>query len=150
MQVFLFYLSLLCVASPPWALMVQLFTPGWSLQAQLFCHAHCCKLLLCCSEPYKWSPCYWTPRLFGRNPAFPSFITECWKSKNWTFSRDLCLGSFLISRSPAPLLFQVSKMPFQARTQAVICWPDTTFGEPTRDWEMAKDFWKRHCWFGAP
>jgi hypothetical protein len=43
-------------------------------------------------------------------------------------SRELCLGSFLISRSPAPLLFQVSKMPFQARTQVVIYWPDTTFG----------------------
>jgi hypothetical protein len=41
-------------------------------------------------------------------------------------SRELCLGSFLISRSPAPLLFQVSKMPFQARTQVVIYWPDTT------------------------
>jgi hypothetical protein len=26
----------------------------------------------------------------------------------------------------APLLFQVSKMPFQAKTQVVVCWPDTT------------------------
>jgi hypothetical protein len=32
----------------------------------------------------------------------------------------------------------------------VICWPDTTFGEPTQNWETAEDIWERHCWFGAP
>ena len=100
---------------------------GVEVSAQSFCHAHCWNLPLCCSEPYTWSPCYWTPRLFGGNWAPPpSFITECRNSKNWTLSRELCLGSFLISCSPAPLLFQVSKMPFQARTQVVIYWPDTT------------------------
>jgi hypothetical protein len=100
------------VASPPPALMVPLFTPGWSLPAQSFCHAHCWNLPLCCSEPYMWSPCYWTPRLIrGNRVPPPSFITECQNSKNWTLSSDLCFGSFLISRSPAPLLFQVSKMP---------------------------------------
>jgi hypothetical protein len=100
---------------------------GVELPAQSFCHAHCWNLLLCWSEAITWSPCYWTPRLFGGNWAPPpSFITECRNCKNWTLSRDLCLGSFLISRSPAPLLFQVSKMPFQARTQVVIYWPDTT------------------------
>ena len=100
---------------------------GVELPAQSFCHAHCWNLPLCCSEAITWSPCYWTPRLFGGNWAPPpSFITECRNSKNWTLSRELCLGSFLISRSPAPLLFQVSKMPFQARTQVVIYWPDTT------------------------
>ena len=56
-----------------------------------------------------------------------------------------CLGSFLISRSPALLLFQVSKMLFQARTQAVICWRDTTRYGPfipdiskTLKWEDAE------------
>jgi hypothetical protein len=39
-----------------------------------------------------------------------------------------CLGYILFSRHLAPLLFQVSKMPFQARTQVVVCWPDTTNG----------------------
>ena len=118
------------VASPPPALMIPLFTPGWSLLAQSFCHAHCWNLPPCCSEPYTRSPCYWTPRLIGGNQIPPpSFITECRNSKNWTLSRDLCLGSFLISGSPAPLLFQVSKMPFQARTQAVIYWSDTTTGQ---------------------
>jgi hypothetical protein len=37
-----------------------------------------------------------------------------------------CLGYILFSCHLAPLLFQVSKMPFQARTQVVVCWPDTT------------------------
>ena len=111
-------LQVVIVASPPPALMVPLFTPGWSLLAQSFCPAHCWNLPLCYSEPYTWSPYYWTPRLIGGNRAPPpSFITECWNSKNWTLSRDLCLGSFLISRSLALLLFQVSNMHFQPRTQ---------------------------------
>jgi hypothetical protein len=108
---------------------------GVELPTQSFCHAYCWNLPLCCSEAIMWSPCYWTPRLFGRNWAPPpSFITECRNSKNWTLSRELCLGSFLISRSPAPLLFQVSKMPFQARTQVVIYWPDTTIN--VLSWSM--------------
>jgi hypothetical protein len=37
-----------------------------------------------------------------------------------------CLGYILFSHHLAPLLFQVSKMPFQARTQVVVCWPDAT------------------------
>ena len=48
------------------------------LAAKSFCHAHCWNLLLCCSEPYTWSPCYWSPGLFGGNcPPFLSFITVC-------------------------------------------------------------------------
>jgi hypothetical protein len=87
------------------------------LAAQSFCHAHCWSPQLCCSEAITWSPCYWIPRLFGKNRASPpSFITECWNSKNWTLSRELCLGSFLISRGLA-LLLKVSNMLFQPRTQ---------------------------------
>jgi hypothetical protein len=71
------------LAFPPPALLVPLFTPGWSLLAQSFCHTHYWNLQLCCSEPYTWSPCYWIPRLFGRNRAPPpSFKTECRNSKN--------------------------------------------------------------------
>ena len=123
---------------------------GVELPAQSFCHAHCWNLPLCCSEPCTWSYCYWTPRLIGGNWApFPCFITAC-RTVKLSFDQNNCLSCIFLSCHLDPLLFQVSKMPFQARTQAVICWPDTTFGEPTRDWETAKDFWKRHCWFGAP
>jgi hypothetical protein len=106
---------------------------GVELPAQSFCHAHCWKVLLCCSEPCTWSPCYWTPRLIGGNWApFPCFITACGTVK-LSFDQNACLSCIIFSRRLAPLLFQVSKMPFQARTQVVIYWPDTTFGEPTRD-----------------
>jgi hypothetical protein len=43
-----------------------------------------------------------------------------------SFDQNNCLGYISFSRHLAPLLFQVSKMPFQARTQVVVCWPDTT------------------------
>ena len=106
---------------------------GVELPAQSFCHAHCWNLPLCCSEPCTWSPCYWTPRLIGGNRApFPCFIIACGTVK-LSFDQNDCLSYISLSRHLAPLLFQVSKMPFQARTQAVICWPDTTFGEPTQD-----------------
>jgi hypothetical protein len=63
---------------------------------------------------------------------FPCFITACGTVK-LSFDQNVCLSCIIFSRRLAPLLFQVSKMPFQARTQVVIYWPDTTFGEPTRD-----------------
>ena len=70
--------------------------------------------------------CNLTPRLFVGNWApFPCFITVC-RIVKLSFDMDNCLSSIIISRRLAPLLFQVSKMPFQARTHAVICWPDTT------------------------
>ena len=94
--------------------------------AQSFCHAHCWSLPLSCSEAITWSPCYWIPRLFGGNRApFPCFITACGTVK-LSFDQNACLSCIIFSRRLALLLFQVSKMPFQARTQAVICWPDTT------------------------
>ena len=50
-----------------------------------------------------------------------------------SFDQNDSIGYISFSRHLAPLLFQVSKMPFQARTQVVVCWLDTTIGEPTRD-----------------
>jgi hypothetical protein len=47
----------------------------------------------------------------------------------WSFDQNNCLGYISFSRHLAPLLFQVSKMPFQARTQGLVCWPDTTLRE---------------------
>jgi hypothetical protein len=102
---------------------------GVELPAQSFCHAHCWNLPLCCSEPCTWSPCYWTPRLIGENQAsFPCFIIVCGTVK-LSFDQNACLSCISLSRHLAPLLFQVSKMPFQARTHVVICWPDTTQDE---------------------
>lgn len=99
---------------------------GVELPAQSFCHAHCWSLSLSCSEAITWSPCYWTLRLFGGNQVpFPCFITACGTVK-LSFDQNACLSCIIFSRRLALLLFQVSKMPFQARTQAVICWPDTT------------------------
>jgi hypothetical protein len=103
---------------------------GVELPAQSFCHAHCWNLPLCCSEPCTWSPCYWTPRLIGGNRApFPCFIIVCGTVK-LSFDQNNCLSYISLSRHLAPLLFQVSKMPFQARTHVVICWPDTTHPHP--------------------
>jgi hypothetical protein len=86
------------------------------LPAQSFCHAHCWNLPLC----------YWTLRLFCRNWApFPCFITACGRVK-LSFDQNACLSCISFSSRLDPLLFQVSKMPFQARTQVVIYWPDTT------------------------
>jgi hypothetical protein len=56
---------------------------------------------------------------------FPCFITAC-RTVKWSFDQNACLSCISLSRHLAPLLFQVSKMPFQARTHVVICWPDTT------------------------
>jgi hypothetical protein len=61
----------------------------------------------CCfavPEPYTWSPCYWTPRLFGRNCApFPCFITACGLVR-LSFDQDGCLSCiFLLLPSPSSL-----------------------------------------------
>jgi hypothetical protein len=70
--------------------------------------------------------CCWTPRLIGENRApFPCFIIVCGTVK-LSFDQNDCLSYISLSHHLAPLLFQVSKMPFQARTHFVICWPDTT------------------------
>ena len=90
---------------------------GVELPAQSFCHAYCWNLPLCCSEPCTWSPCYWTPRLIGGNWApFPFLIIACGTVK-LSFDQNACLSCIIFSRRLALLLFQVSKMPFQPRTQ---------------------------------
>ena len=112
------------VASPPPSLKPA--CSGVELPAQSFCHAHCWNLSLCCLEPCTWSPCYWTPRLIGGNRApFPCFIIACGTVK-LSFDQNDCLSYISFSRHLAPLLLQVSKMPFQTRTQVVIRWLDTT------------------------
>jgi hypothetical protein len=105
---------------------LKLACSGVELPTQSFCHAHCWNLLLCCSEPCTWSPCYWIPRLIGGNRApFPCFIIAC-RTIKLRFDQNDCLSYISLSRRLAPLLFQVSKIPFQARTHVVICWLDTT------------------------
>jgi hypothetical protein len=110
---------------PSPSLRVPLFTPGWSLPAQSFCHTHCWNLLLCCSEPSTWSPCYWSPGLFGGNcPPFLSFITVCWFSKIelWSELTLTWLRSFF-RRSSFSLsaLAAISVEPFVAS-----CWSAAT------------------------
>ena len=67
------------------------------LFAQSFCHAHCWNLPLSCSKAITWSPCYWIPRLFGRNWApFPCFITAC-RIVKLSFDQNACLSCILFS-----------------------------------------------------
>jgi hypothetical protein len=124
--VFIFYQHMVSaffslVASPSPALnlpaKVPLFAQGWSFplnRSAAPTAGACCFAVL---EPYTWSPCHWTLRLFGRNWApFPCLITAC-RIVKLSFDQDDCLSSVFISCRLVPLLFQVSKMPFQARTQ---------------------------------
>ena len=69
-------LCYICVASPPPALRVPLFTSGWSLPLNRSATptAGCRFAVL---EPYTWSPCYWTPGLFvGNRPALHNCVLE--------------------------------------------------------------------------
>jgi hypothetical protein len=99
---------------------------GVELPAHSFCHAHCWTVRFAV-----WSHTHAHPAtglrdyLAGIGSPPPSFITACGTVK-LSFGQNACLSCISLSRRLAPLLFQVSKMPFQARTQAVICWPDTT------------------------
>jgi hypothetical protein len=69
---------------------------GVELPAQLFCHSHCWNLPLCCSEPYTWSPCYWTPRLFGGNQVPPPPSQLSVGNKKLSFDQNLpVLATFL-------------------------------------------------------
>jgi hypothetical protein len=56
--------------------------------------------------------------------------------------QNACLSYISFSRRLAPLLFQVSKMPFQAKTQAMICWPNTTERVVSKRFYLFIIFWE--------
>ena len=81
------------------------------------CHPHCWRLLLCCSWAIHVVTLLLDPRIIWRESGpFPSFITTLWNSKIELWS-VFCLSYIFFLRCLAPLLFQVSNMPFQTRTQ---------------------------------
>ena len=55
--------------------------------------------------------------LLGKGRASPFLYKACLLTLNLNLEQEACLGFFLITGSPALILFQVSKMPFQNRTQ---------------------------------
>jgi hypothetical protein len=109
------------VASPPPALMIPLFTSGWSLllnrsatptaRAPPPPHFAVPKPSGVHLQPY-------SKIIWRESGPSPSIITECQKWKKLSFDQNLLWLSYIsFSRRLVPLLFQVSKMPFQARTQ---------------------------------
>jgi hypothetical protein len=116
------------------------------LAIQSFCHAHCWNLPLCCSEPYTWSPCYWTPGLLGGNcPPFPSFITACWNSKIelWSELGLTCLRSFFRPFSSSLSAWAaISVELFLSSCWSTLLVGPQQFGARMGTWRMAKGRWE--------
>ena len=100
--------------------------------------------------PLKGWPIYFKGNLLDQGLASPFLYKVCLLTLKLNLDQNDCLGSIFISPpSPSSLPgFQNALSRLEPRP--VICWPDTTFGEPTRGWKTSEDIWKKHCWFGAP